>query len=376
MSAILAEFIVKLQLEDVPNLAPKAAQFFSQLGQKLAGSKNNSLALCRQTVAIQLACECLSAEFNEAAACSISSISPQIYQTCLKEARTMLGLTKHVTLDELNVQFGPPEGVIECSRLLLDEFRRTLGATMPASVSRNMDWDSSVYIVGAFFLVCKHLKRRVASKPKLISMAAVKPVVFNNALIKLEQFGKSALANIDSRVSGVVQTPSQKRTREIVQEKDNENTPNSHAQTISTRIPKAATPVPVDEIGGTAKKRARRTRNIQQPATEPMQRTRSIREQLGTPPVLGSIPKNTPEESETPVKRKRGRPPMTPAQKITKHAAAAAAAVSAAAVARKQKKAAVRLRIGTISMIRDQDYRTTPLYESYQQWRTTMLQTK
>ncbi|KAJ2803515.1 Origin of replication complex subunit 6 [Coemansia guatemalensis] len=376
MSAILAEFIAKLQLEDVPNLAPKAAQFFSQLGQKLAGSKNNSLALCRQTVAIQLACECLSVEFNEAAACSISSISPQIYQTCLKEARALLGLTKHVTLDELNVQFGPPEGVIECSRMLLDEFRRTLGASMPASVSRSMDWNSSVYVVGAFFLACKHLKRRVVAKPKLITMAAVKPVVFNNAVLKLEQFGKSALANIDSRGAGAIQTPSQKRPRESVQDIDSEDASRSSVRTMSTRTPKAATPVPVDEIGGTVRKRARRTTSIQQPATEPIRRTRSIREQLGTPPVLGTAPKNAPEESETPVKRKRGRPPMTPAQKIAKHAAAATAAVSAAAAARKKKKAAVRLRIGTISMVRDQDYRSTPLYESYQQWRATMLQTK
>ncbi|PIA13793.1 hypothetical protein COEREDRAFT_11071 [Coemansia reversa NRRL 1564] len=376
MSAILAEFIAKLQLEDVPNLAPKAAQFFSQLGLKLVGYKNNSLALCRQTVAIQLACECLSVEFNEAAACSISSISPQIYQTCLKEARALLGLTKHITLDELNVQFGPPEGVIEYSRQLLDEFKRTLSSTMPASVSRSMDWDSSVYVVGAFFLVCKHLKRRVAAKPKLISMAVVKPIVFNNAVLKLEQFGKTTLANIDSRGAGGLQTPSQKRVRESVQEKYIGDTSRSNLQTITVNTPKATTPAPVDEIGGTARKRVRRTVDTQQPATEPVQRTRSIREQLGTPPVLGSVSKNAPEKYETSVRRKRGRPPMTAAQKIAKHAADAAAAVSASAAARRKKAAAVRLRIGTISMVRDQDYRSTPLYESYQQWRKSMLQAK
>ncbi|KAJ2354478.1 hypothetical protein GGF43_003245 [Coemansia sp. RSA 2618] len=351
MSAILAECISKLQLEDVPSLAPKAAQFFDQIGQRLSRSKNTALALCRQSIAVQLACEALSVEFNEAAACSISSVSPTDFRACAKEVRTSLGLVKHITLEELDVQHGPPPEIVEYSRRLLDEFKRNLSATMPAAVSRSMNWDDSVYIVGAFFLVCRHFKKRVVAKPALIAAASVKPAIFNSAVGKLEQFGSATLKEIDAGGIGTLKTPSRKRAREQHDELDAENTPApatkgralsrtpaGQTNIISTQIP--------DEIG-----------NVDSP-----------------PPVFEAASATRKDDVETPVRRKRGRPPMTATQLAAKSEAAAKAVASASR--KKKAEATSRLRIGIVAMVQDRDYRTTSQYESYQAWKASMLQAK
>ncbi|KAJ1733732.1 Origin of replication complex subunit 6 [Coemansia biformis] len=361
MSAILTEFIGKLQLDDAPGLASKAAQLFDQLGQRLSGAKGSTLALCRPAAAIQLACEHLSIEFNEAVACSVSSMQPQAYRSCLKEARVLLGVNKHITLEEIDVQFGPPAGIIEYSRKLLDEFRLTLGAAMPVAVCRNMNWGDSAYIAGAFFLVCKHFKKRVVAKAELIAAAAVKPAVFNTAVEKLTQFGKSTLADIDAGRVAAPKTPG-KRVRENHPNTDTEATP-------TPRTRRAAEVAVPDEIGSIAQKRARRTVDAAQPATEPVRRTYTTRGQLGTPPVLNTAQQRPADAQETPVRRKRGRPPMTAVQRAAKEAVKKAAA----AASRRKKAAASRLRIGTVTMIKDQDYRTSQQYADYQLWKANVL---
>ncbi|KAJ2852557.1 hypothetical protein IWW36_000186 [Coemansia brasiliensis] len=355
MSAILAECISKLQLDDIPRLTPKAAQFFDQIGQRLPRSKNTTLALCRPSIAVLLACETLSVPFNESAACSLSSVSLSDFQLCVKEVRTLLGLVKHITLEELDVLHGPPTQIIEYSRKLLDEFKRNLGATMPAAVSKNMNWEDSVYIVSAFFLVCKHFKKRVASKSTLITAASVKPTVFNSAVSKLEQFGSAVLKEIDAGGLDVAKTPSRKRGRDLESDTEPTDTPKlttrtqaaSYSQKPITRTHVISTNVP-DELGqllNSARKRTRREATVKQPATEPVNRTRSSN-RLGTPPVFdASVPKVT----EPSVRRKPGRPPKTAAQLAAKSEAAVNAR---AAKARQRKAEAVsRLRFGIISMV-------------------------
>ncbi|KAJ2783310.1 hypothetical protein H4R18_001756 [Coemansia javaensis] len=365
MAAILAEYLGKLQLEDAPGVASKAAQFFDQVGQRMAGGAagGSGLALCRPTVAIQLACESLSVEFNEAAACSVSSVAPPAYRACVREARVLLGINRHVTLEELDVQFGPPPGIIEGARRLLDEFRRTLGATMPAAVSRSMNWGDSAYVAAAFFLACKHSKKRVVPRAELLAAAAVKPAVFTTAVAKLAQFGKQALADIAAgRIAAAPKTP-RKRARE-----DAAAAPDTPATPLPPPSPPRAAAVEPDEIGTIARKRVRRT--IQQPApTEPAARTRAVRPQPRTPPDAASPPR--PEAQETPVKRKRGRPPLTPAQRAAKEAAREAEKKAAAQP--KKAAAAARLRIGTVAMVKDQDYRASQQYSNYRLWKANML---
>ncbi|KAJ2818770.1 hypothetical protein IWW50_005696, partial [Coemansia erecta] len=380
MSAILAECISKLQLEDVPSLAPKAAQFFDQIGQRLSRSKNTALALCRQSIAVQLACEALSVEFNEAAACSISSVSPTDFRACAKEVRTSLGLVKHITLEELDVQHGPPPEIVEYSRRLLDEFKRNLSATMPAAVSRSMNWDDSVYIVGAFFLVCRHFKKRVVAKPALIAAASVKPAIFNSAVGKLEQFGSATLKEINAGGIGTLKTPSRKRAREQHDELDAENTPAPATKGRAlSRTPAGQTKIIStqisDEIGNVdsaVRKRARRVVNGRHAATEPVKRTVSTRLPAGPPPVFEAASATRKDDVETPVRRKRGRPPMTATQLAAKSEAAAKAVASASR--KKKAEATSRLRIGIVAMVQDRDYRTTSQYESYQAWKASMLQ--
>ncbi|KAJ1722878.1 Origin of replication complex subunit 6 [Coemansia erecta] len=172
MNEILSKHISLLQLEGIPNLAPKAAQFFDQLCKRITDPKNKAMLLCRQAVAIQLACEILSIEFNEVAASSISAVSSRTYLMCVQEARVALGLNRNITLEELDVQFGPPRGVIEACRDMLAEFKVKLVATMPASVSRSINWNDSVYIVGVFSVVCKYMKKRIAGKAKLLALSS------------------------------------------------------------------------------------------------------------------------------------------------------------------------------------------------------------
>ncbi|KAJ2452029.1 Origin of replication complex subunit 6 [Coemansia sp. RSA 2336] len=374
MSAILAECISKLQLDDVPRLVPKAAQFFDQIGQRLPRSKNTTLALCRPSIAVLLACESLSVPFNESAACSLSSVSLSDFQACVKEVRTLLGLVKHTTLEELDVLYGPPTQIIEYSRKLLDEFRCNLGATIPVAVSKNMNWEDSVYIASAFFLVCKHFKKRVASKSALVTAASVKPAVFNNAVGKLEQYGSAVLREIDGL--NAPKTPSRKRGRDLESDTELANAPQSSTRTqplnVShtpiTRAHIISSNVP-DELGqlpNSARKRTRREAAVSHPATEPVNRTRSSR--LGTPPTFNAPVKSTAEPS---VRRKPGRPPKTAAQL----AARSEASVNARAAKNRQRKAEAvsRLRFGIISMIQDRDYKATPQYASYQTWKTSIL---
>ncbi|ORX73905.1 hypothetical protein DL89DRAFT_289591 [Linderina pennispora] len=196
MSIILAERLKSLQLDGQPGIAPKALQFYDMITQRVRTSRNSSFTLCRETIAIQLACEKLSIEFNQVAASTISSVSLPIYQASVQEARAALGLIKNITLEELDVQFGPPEGVIPYARQLLDEFKETLGATMPAAARRSMDWSGSVYVAAAFALACKHMKKRVVAKTKLLSLAGIKPTVFAGVQKKMEDYGKKTLQEI------------------------------------------------------------------------------------------------------------------------------------------------------------------------------------
>ncbi|KAJ2702158.1 hypothetical protein H4218_000960 [Coemansia sp. IMI 209128] len=140
----------------------------------------------------------LSVEFNEAAGSALSALSLAEYKRCLHDIRVALGLNKHITLEELDVRFGPPPGVIEYSRKLLDEFKQSFCATMSPSVSGQTNWADSAYVVGAFALVCKCLEKRVASKVDIIAIASIKPKVYTNVLAKLEEFGNCTLAEIDS----------------------------------------------------------------------------------------------------------------------------------------------------------------------------------
>ncbi|KAJ2399557.1 Origin of replication complex subunit 6, partial [Coemansia sp. RSA 2530] len=214
--AHLNSLLTKLQLDGIPNLAAKAAQYSDHINQRFSGSRVLSLNLAKQPVAIQLACESLSVEFNEAAGSALSALSLAEYKRCLHDIRVALGLNKHITLEELDVRFGPPPGVIEYSRKLLDEFKQSFGATMPPSVSRQTNWADSAYVAGAFALVCKRLKKRVASKADILAIASIKPKVYANVLVKLEEFGKRTLAEIESGGGTMAKTPAKKHPREAL----------------------------------------------------------------------------------------------------------------------------------------------------------------
>ncbi|KAJ2157054.1 Origin of replication complex subunit 6 [Coemansia sp. RSA 552] len=355
MSALLADCIAKLQLDGIPKLAPKAAQFFDQIGQlrrSTKGSAGGGLVQCRQAVSVQLACENLSVEFNEAAACSLSSMAPPAYRACVQEARAALGLTKHVTLEELDVQYGPPPGVVEYSRRLLEEFRRTLGAVLPAAASRSMNWDDSVYIVGAFYLVCKHMKKRVATKAELVSAAATKNAVFVNATKKLTEFGKATLAAIDAGGTSTPRTPARKRAR-------GDLAANPVSTPASTRGKQPSTPVAAiaveDELGCISRKRPKRAVSTRQASADPAQVTPSTCRPLAASPAPAPVPKKTSMDTKTPAKRKMGR------------------SLKAAPL---KKETAPRLRIGIVSMVQNRDYRSTLQFESYQRWKADMLKTK
>ncbi|KAJ2001306.1 Origin of replication complex subunit 6 [Coemansia thaxteri] len=370
--AHLNSLLHQLQLEGIPNLAAKAAQYFDQINQRFSGSKVHSLNLAKQPVAIQLACESLSVEFNEAAGSALSALSLREYKKCTQDIRIALGLNKHITLDELDVRFGPPQGIVEYSRRLLAEFKESFGATMPASVSRHMNWDDSAYVVGAFALVCKHFKKRVASKADILALASIKPKVYANALAKLDEFGKATLAEIDSGGTGLAKTPAKKRARKTMDVDELETAPLLATPTMRGRrvaIQQLAvapvTPVceVVDEIGSLMRKRTRTQQQIEPQPTTP-QRSSAKRQ-----PPFAAVSKTPPKtaNSNTEPKR-RGRPLSKTAQAV-----AAAAAASVKAARRAAKAAAPRPRIGIVSMIQDRDYRDTPLYASYQTWKSAVL---
>ncbi|KAJ2750590.1 hypothetical protein GGI19_005017 [Coemansia pectinata] len=364
--AHLSSLLNKLQLDGIPNLAAKAAQYFDQINQRFSGSKVLSLNLAKQPAAIQLACESLSIEFNEAAGSALSALSLREYKKCTHDIRVALCLNKHITLEELDVRFGPPQGVIEYTRKLLDEFKQSFGATMPLSVSRHMNWADSAYVAGAFALVCKRFKKRVASKADILAIAFVKPKVYSNALAKLEEFGKGTLVEIDNGGDILSKTPAKKRPREtLVDASDSRDSPapetpapRGRRATIQPPLAATATPTQVDEdeIGSMSRKRMR-TLIIESPPTS------TRRTSLRTPRQPDVLP------AETPVAQKRrGRPATKTAQ-----AAAVTAVAKIATAKRAAKAAAVRPRIGIVSMIQDRDYRETPLYASYQSWRASVL---
>ncbi|KAJ2455064.1 Origin of replication complex subunit 6 [Coemansia sp. RSA 2424] len=363
--AHLTNLISKLQLDGIPNLAAKAAQYFSQIDQRFSGSKVHSLNLAKLPVAIQLACENLSVEFNEAAGSALSALSLREYKKCTRDIRVALGLNKHITLEELDVRFGPPQGIIEYSRKLLDEFKQSFGATMPLSVSKHMNWADSAYIVGAFTLVCKRFKKRVASKADILAIASIKPKVYSNALAKLEEFGKATLAEIDSGGNTLAKTPAKKRARETMSTNDARDiplpatpTPRGRRATIQPALATATASVhtEADEIGTVPRKRTRA-----QAEESPAANTR--RATLRTPTRSALLPEETPVAP-----KRRGRPAAKTVQ------TAAATAVARIATAKRAAKAtAVRPRIGIVSMIQDRDYRETPLYANYQSWRASVL---
>ncbi|KAJ2889716.1 hypothetical protein GGI21_006458, partial [Coemansia aciculifera] len=330
--AQLNGLISQLQLEGIPNLAAKAAQYFSQINQHFSGSKVHSLNLAKQPVAIQLACENLSIEFNETAGSTLSALSLREYKKCAHDIRVALGLNKHITLEELDVRFGPPPGVIEYSRRLLDEFKRCFGATMSLSASRGTNWADSAYVVGAFTLVCKHFKKRVASKADILAIASIKPKVLLNTLANLEQFGKATLAEIDSGGGGsLAKTPAKKRARETMNASSNIKdtplpaTPNPRGRraTIQPAMVPAVVAPEADEMGALPRKRTK----VQTEAESPAANTRRAATKKPTQPVL--LPEEAPA---TP--RRRGRPPTKNAQ------TAAATAVARIAKAKRATKAA------------------------------------
>ncbi|KAJ2810265.1 hypothetical protein H4S07_002764 [Coemansia furcata] len=365
--AHLNSLLSKLQLDGIPNLAAKAAQYFDQINQRFFGSKVLSLNLAKQPVAIQLACENLSVEFNEAAGSAMSALSLQEYRKCAHDIRVALGINKHITLEELDVRFGPPQGVIEYSRKLLDEFKQSFGATMPLSVSRHMNWADSAYVAGAFALVCKHFKKRVANKADILAIAAIKPKVYTNALAKLEEFGKGTLAEIDNGGDIIVKPPAKKRAREALADVSNcrespvPATPTPHSRRATIQQPPMASTTSeradADEIGFVTRKKPRT-----QPIEPPLP-TSTRCASLRTLRQTNALPAETPV-----VQKRRGRPATKTAQ------TAAAAAVAKLATAKRVAKAsAVRPRIGIVSMIQDRDYRESPLYANYQSWRSSVL---
>ncbi|KAI8324683.1 hypothetical protein GQ54DRAFT_55288 [Martensiomyces pterosporus] len=346
MASLLAQQLRRLQLDDVPNLAPKAAQFFDQICLRIVHPKNKMLMLCRQTIAIQLACESLSVEFNEVGAISMSAVSERSYRACVQETRVALGLNKNITLEELDVQFGPPQGVIEYSRRLLEEFKQGFSATISAVVCRAMDWSNSVYIAAAFYLVCKHLKKRVVAKPKLILLASAKASVFESAVSQLEKFGKSTLAEIDSGCISVPRTPARKRTRD----EGNAQSAKSSAAVATSSTPaprarrattvahtKAAAPAIADEVGSALLKRGRERPDDQAPSTVPRRTTRV---------------KRAPPEEQTP----KHAAPTLAAEESRPKKRARLTAKPAATAAKKSKpssspRAMGRPRIGIVSMV-------------------------
>ncbi|KAJ1646814.1 Origin of replication complex subunit 6 [Coemansia erecta] len=398
MNEILSKQLALLQLDGIPNLAPKAAQFFDQICRHVTNSKNRTLTLCRQTIAIQLACEVLSIEFNEAAASNLSAVAQRSYNTCAREVRIALGLKKDITLEELDVQVGPPPGVINAARTLLAELKTRIVATLSAAVSRTMNWGDSAYIASAFYVACKYMKKRVIAKTKLLEMASVKANVFNTAVSKIETTCKDTIKRIaDGEFDVASKAPVRRRqtmaaiTPLSQEESDDEIPRNSRQQrqqqniavqpasrlttrgrraTLGPRQLAAATAtVEMDEIGNVAsRKRARRiiepvgSSAIAETETKTAKASRSRPAQTATANKL--------MQSNTSKRARRCQPASTSTKTIAERAAEAVSKKFAS----KTERAALRQpRIGIISMIQDRDYRDTPLYSNYQSWRSSIL---
>ncbi|KAI9502785.1 hypothetical protein GGI25_005198 [Coemansia spiralis] len=385
MAHMLSEQLEKLQLSNTPGVAPKAAQFFDQICKRMPTQRNNVLSLSRQLIAIQLACENLSVEFNELAANAMSAVSQRAYQSCVQSVRIALGLNKHLTFEQLDVQFNPPPIIIEYSRRLLDEFKQAFIATLPTAVGRNIDLDNSAYIAAAFYLVTTRFKKRIAGKQKLIAVAMIKQPVFLSAMEKVEQFGKNTLAEIDSRGTDLTVTPSRKRTRNMdsVNNGNDEGDDTCTARTSGSRLMNTPTTVQVDEVGSVVNKRVKHfadARAVSEPRpsgssslrVEMMKRQRATPSNSTTPPIL----------HETPTKRRSTRSSIIveiTAKEENKPQSKSTAtrtpkrSTSNGRTLKKAAAAAKRPRIGVASMIQDRDYKDLPLYADYQEWKTKML---
>lgn len=193
----LSKILQDLQLDSIPKLQPKAQQYLSQINQKFASSRSTSLGLAKLPAAIQLACEYLSVDFDPQQALQLSALTPKLYYQSLQDIRVALGITKHVTLEELNVKYGPPQGIIEFSGQLLGEFKQKFSATLPLATSKSLNWKDSVYVVAAFSVVCKKLKKRVVKKSELVGLSLVNQRVFDNVVAKLELYGKDTLKEVE-----------------------------------------------------------------------------------------------------------------------------------------------------------------------------------
>ncbi|KAJ1886288.1 hypothetical protein LPJ71_009113, partial [Coemansia sp. S17] len=212
-----------------------------------------------------------------------------------------------------------------------------------------MNWADSAYVAGAFALVCKRFKKRVASKADLLDIASIKPKVYINALAKLEEFGKVTLAEIDNGGNILAKTSAKKRPREaLVDANDSRDSPGpltpaprGHRTTIQPPLVAAVAPAQVeeDEIGSLPRKRTR-TQIVESPPAN------TRRSSLRTPRQPDVLPAEPPV-----VQKRRGRPAPKTAQ-----TAAFAAVAKIATAKRAAKAAAVRPRIGIVSMIQDRDY--------------------
>ncbi|KAJ2013057.1 hypothetical protein IWW57_006163 [Coemansia sp. S610] len=237
---------------------------------------------------------------------------------------------------------------------------------MPPSVSRQTNWADSAYVAGAFALVCKRLKKRVASKADILAIASIKPKVYANVLAKLEEFGKRTLAELESGGDTLTKTPAKKRPREALVDVSNcrdspdRAAPAVHGRRATVQPPAKATAMLVQaaaaEIGSIARKRTR-AQVVESSSTG----TR------GTSLRAASKSSLLPVEIPAAPKRRNQVAPKTA------RTAAAAAIAKMTSTKRAAKAAAVRPRIGIVSMIQDRDYRETPLYANYQSWRTSVL---
>ncbi|KAJ1666986.1 Origin of replication complex subunit 6 [Coemansia sp. RSA 1813] len=377
MSSALSEQLERLQLDNIPGLAPKAAQYFDQICKQIPAQRNNVLMLSRQTIAIQLACESLSVEFNELAGSAQSAVALRTYQTCVQSVRVALGLNKKLTLEELDVQFNPPPGILEYTRRTLSEFKSAFIATLPMAIGRTIDLEDSVYVAAAFHLVSTRFKRRIASKQKLIAAAMIKPNIFAGALKKIEEFSKVTLAEIDAGRAELGSTPSRKRVRNTNGGSANDESDASSPLTTPTKAPP-------DEVGTVVHKRIKHVVDSTRAASEPRpRRSSSLRVNvLRRTQVTPSALRPSPSPQETPTKRRATRSSATkslmpkaptPTKTTTKKPTTQKLGRKAASGTNK-KTPAKRPRIGIASMIQDRDYTTLPLYKDYQLWRSQMLE--
>ncbi|KAJ2723867.1 hypothetical protein GGI07_002330 [Coemansia sp. Benny D115] len=346
MKEILNSLIDRLGLSDVPGLPGKATQFFHTICSRIPNPKNNRLSLCRQAIAIQLASESLTTDFNKQAASSMSAVNLPDYLACLQEVRIALGLIKSITLEELDVQFSPVPGTIEMARALLEEFREGFSATMPVNLTRSMNWSDSVYIVAAYYVVCRHAKKRSASQPTLIKMALTRKDAFAKAVSALETYGQNTIKAIKER--GLLEASS-------VLNKSADRSVASQKKRAQRRATMAVVPetAPVDEaILVTGRKRTRRPSVPD--TTTVTRRTRARRAPEGS-----AEPETTAKSAATPKQK-----PINVAQRKSKQ------------VVEKQPKLnnERRPRIGVVSMVQDRDYRETALYANYMVWKENMLQ--